>query len=208
MELQKRNCDIDFNVEVLGERWQTISLTINGDKHEHLVSVAISDTLGDLVDIMFSLFIESNDGFQNRKVQCVYDNEERSPITGLTAELDWDNEGEVMTWRFSRRLYTEEKMLHLEVDYDFGEKVFSYTVPFFDMCYAVARAVTAVLKKTGIIGYRYISEYDRINIDHFLYIKHLGIFRKHISYYQMTGGDIGDYVTSLTDEIDLLQFDM
>ena len=213
MELKKRNWNVDVEVEILAKRWQRISMTINGERHEHVASAAVSNMFGDLVDVLYELYIEANDDSRPRWVKYLSENEETHIITGVTAQLDWDNEGEITSWRFSRQLYTEEKMLQLEVDYDYGERVCKYSAPFFDMCYAVARAATEVLKKTGVIGYHFLGETDRIDIHHLLYIKHLGLFREPIPYYPFDGHEndrytSGDKVTSFADEMNLLQFEM
>lgn len=214
MEMQTRTCNIDLEVEILATRWQRISMKINGEQHEHVVSAAVSDMFGDLVDVMYEMYIEANDDSRASRVKYLNDNEKKPfTITGITACLDWDNEGEITSWRFARQLYTEEILLQIEVDYDYGERICRYTVPYFDMCYAVAKAATAVLRQTGVIGYHYLGEIDSIDIHHLLYIKHLGIFKKPISLSPMLGHlddryTSGDKVTSFADEIDLLLFEM
>lgn len=213
MELKKRNCNIDVEVEILEKRWQRISMTINGERHEHVASAAVGNMFGNLVDMLYELYIEANDDSRPTRVKYISEKYDTHIITGIIAELDWDNEGDITSWRFSRQLYTEEKTLQIEVDYDYGERVCKYTVPFFDMCYAVARAATEVLKKTGIIGYHFLGETDRIDIFHLLYIKHLGLFGEPIPYYPMDGHEndrytSGDKVTSFADEMNLLQFEM
>ena len=56
MELKKRNCNVDVEVEILAKRWQRISMTINGERHEHVASAAVSNMFGDLVDVLYELY--------------------------------------------------------------------------------------------------------------------------------------------------------
>ena len=212
MQLEKRDCSIDFHVDFLSQRWQHFDFTINGEKQKFTCSAAVSKMLGDFIDVLYELYIESDEAGET-KVKHTHDDPSSSTITGIDADFEWDYEGEVLNWKISRLLYEPEIMLDITLDYKYGEKISHCRVPYFDLCYAVAKATTELLKKTGIIGYHYLGEYDYIDIHHFLYIKHLGIFGKPIPYLQYPQEDfephnIGDKKTSFEDEIQLLTFEM
>ena len=213
MELKKRDCNIDFHVEFATKRWQHFEFTINGDKHEFTCSAAVGKMLGDFIDVLYELYIESNDEARATKVKYLHDDPDSHTINGIAADFDWDYEGDVLNWKISRRLYEPEIMLDIRLDYDFGEKIFQYRIPYFDLCYAVAKATTALLKQTGIIGYHFLGEWDSIDIHHFLYVKHLGLFREPIPYIPFPHEEFdpytaGDKTTSFSDEMELLAFDM
>ncbi len=213
MQPEKRDCGIDFHVDFLSQRWQHFDFTINGETYQFTCSAAVSEMLGDFIDVLYELYIESDDEARAKKVKYTHDDPSSGPITGIDADFEWDYEGEVLNWKISRRLYEPEIMLDITLDYEYGEKISHYRVPYFDLCYAVAKATTELLKRTGIIGYHYLGEWDRIDIHHFLYIKHLGIFGRPIPYLQYPNEDFepyntGDYKTSFEDEIQLLTFDM
>ncbi len=216
MELKKRNCGIDFQISILTQRWQRYSITINGDRHENMVSAAVSSMLGDMIDALYEMYPEAHDDSRPRvaKYLC-QDPSWSNKITAITASISWDNEGEALWWRLTRQLYEEKIMLDIELESDFEDedKTYHYRVPFFDMCYAVAKAATLVLKQTGVIGYHYLGETDAIDIHHFLYIKHLGILETPIPMFPVNFDPnsqypSGDKITSLADEIALLQFEM
>ena len=208
MKMEKRNCGIDFKVSFGAQRWQHFVVTINGEKHEHTCSAAVSSMLGDLIDVLYELYIESCDEDSAEKVKYTHDDPDSEMITGIVADFNWDNEGEVLYWKISRRLYEPEIILDIQLEYEYSKKIYQYRVPFFDFCYAVAKATTDLLKQTGIIGYHYLGEWDSINIHHFLYVKHLGIFGKPIPYLPYDQGYPCDTITSFQDEMELLVFEM
>ncbi len=216
MELKRRNCGIDFRVSILTQRWQQYSITINGHKHENMVSAAVSNMLGDMINALYEMYPEAHDDSRPRIAEYLcQDPSWSNRITAITASISWDNEGEALWWRLTRQLYEEKIILDIELksDFDDEDKSYHYQVPFFDMCYAVAKAATLVLKQTGVIGYHYLGETDAIDIHHFLYIKYLGVFEKPIplipiNYNPESKYSSGDRITSLEDEIALLQFEM
>lgn len=217
MELQKRDCSLDMEVGIGAQGCQGLYLTIGGDQYEIHggPELAIGQYFGDWLDLVYELYIESKDErWYERRVKCIEENREGTyVITGLTGEIDWEDTKDSIEWKFKRELYTEENMIQIEANYNFGEKITKYTVPYFDLCYATAKAATDILKKTGIIGYHYLGEIDRIDIHHLLYIKYLGIFQKPPVYPSTGGYDDESYldkdkVLSLNDEIRLLQFEL
>ena len=216
MILQKRDCSIDMEVGVGAQGCQGL-LKIGGDRYEiHGGPIlAIGDYFGDWLDLVYELYIESNDGcWYERRVKCIEENREGTyVITGLTGEIDWEDAKDSIVWKFKRELYTKENTVQIEANYNFGERIKKYTVPYFDLCYATAKAATTILKKTGIIGYHYLGETDKIDIHHLLYIKYLGIFQRPPVYPSSSGYDDEGYldkdkVMSLNDEIRLLHFDL
>ncbi len=214
MKPKKRDCCVDMSAEVLTQRWQRYTLTINGDQHSLLISSAVSEMLGAMVDVLYELFLEANDDSRAERVKYLEDDPaSRITITGATGSFSWDNEGDTIAWTFTRQLYEKPIMLDIEVDYDCGEKVYQYRVPFFDMCYAVAKAATSVIAQAGILGYHFMSEIDKIDIHHLLYIKHLGIFEEPYPF-TPAGHDpgdrysAGDKISVLSDEIELLRFEL
>lgn len=171
--------------------------------------------LGDFIDVLYELYMESNDEARTRKMKYLHDDPSSNIITGIIAEIDWDNEGDELHWKIERRLYEPKIMLDIRLNYDFDieKKEFNYTVSYFDLCYAIAKATTLLLKQTGLIGYHFLGEWDYIDIHHFLYIKHLGIFGKPIPYFPYPHEEfdpytVGDKKTSFEDEMQLLTFEM
>lgn len=213
MNLHQRECCVDMSatIPVLGR--QLYSLTINGEKHTHGVSSAVSDMLGDMIDVLYEMYLESNDCSHASRVRYLHDDPDSIVITGVTGSFSWDNEGETIDWTLSRRLYTDDNLLDIQADYNYGEKIYQYRVQFFDMCYAVAKAATAVISETGIPGYHYLSERDEIDIHHLLYIKYLGIFRRPFPFSDVLpdAGQVNsprDKNSLFSDEIELLRFEL
>lgn len=113
--------------------------------------------LGDFIDVLYELYMESNDEARTRKMKYLHDDPSSNIITGIIAEIDWDNEGDELHWKIERRLYEPKIMLDIRLNYDFDieKKEFNYTVSYFDLCFAIAKATTLLLKQTGLIGYHF-----------------------------------------------------
>ena len=192
----------------VSERWQRYTLKINGEQHTQDVSAVVSVMLGGMVDVLYELYLESNDDSRAERVKYLHDDPDSLIITGVTGCFDWDNEGDTITWTLTRQLYEEPIMLDVEVDYNYGEKLFKYRIPYFDMCYAVAKAATSALSKVGILKYHFMSERDKIDIHHLLYIKHLGIFQKPYPYPCIEQDQSDNRILTLPDELELLRFEL
>ncbi len=81
------------------------------------------------------------------------------------------------------------------------------------MGYAVAKSATSVIFQAGILGYHFMSEIDKIDIHHLLYIKHLGIFEEPYPFTSACNDtsdrySAGDRISVLSDEIELLRFEL
>lgn len=122
----------------------------------------------------------------------------------------WDCEGDEVELRFSRKL---PENLDWETDeitfeiYRYDDLLVSDTVRSVDLCYAVAKACTEVLKTYGFYGYRYSTMLDCFNIFKLLYIKSvaLGNFETRELHRVDSSGALA---TDFEKEIELLLFDM
>ena len=97
--------------------------------------------------------------------------------------------------------------IKITLDYEFGERVYNYEVSLDDLLYATAKALTKLLKQSGICGYHYSSEHDYINMVNFLIVKYLALTGEMPDMKEQNTG-MGVVFTSLEEEISLLLFDM
>ncbi len=210
MNLQKRESSVDLIFKNT-DYWEGFEFTFCGEKHKFVSSLLVGDSLGHIIDELYYMCIEiideSHNGFP---LKTAHNNpDDTNQITDLYAYLRFDPEGEDTYLSLHRDIYKNNDFsIDVDIEY-FNEEKFRYKVSYFDLCYATAKAATKVIKERGFTGFHYDTESDRIDIHHFLNVKHLGIFKKPLSPYHDK-----DYHTkhtetaSLEDEIELLMFDM
>ena len=204
---KKRQCPVKFDLSFGGfDGTQYCTVTVYDDVYRFWISDAMGDLFGSMLDIIYALNIEFNDPKTDHTIEYILDDPENtSRITELKADTLWDSEGTDMRWTFSRKLDNNDKQIvDVEMNFDFNE-IKKYKIELPDLNYAVSRAVTDILKKSGFCGYHFSTNFDYINIVNFLMLKNLSLTGRalNFSYY-----DDGCRSSVLKDEIDLLLFDM
>ena len=208
-ELKKRDCDIKIKLTPSGTQYLHFEMDIQGDHLDFLPASTMGDQFGAVVSALYTLFHEKEDMHEEwRSREHISD--ENHVIHRRVTKVEWDNEGDVIDIIMSRKggidIDYEDDLIDIEIK-NYDEVLKQYTVKTKDLCYAVAKACTEVLKEYGIYGYRYSTEQDYFKIHQLLYIKSfaLGNFeaRELIS-------EENDWVkkTSFEKEIELLLFDM
>ena len=208
-ELKKRDCDIKIKLTPSGTQFLRFEMDIQGDHLDFLPASTMGDQFGAVVSALYTLFHEKEDMHEEwRSREHISD--ENHVIHRRVTKVEWDNEGDVIDIIMSRKggidIDYEDDLIDIEIK-NYDEVLKQYTVKTKDLCYAVAKACTEVLKEYGIYGYRYSTEQDYFKLHQLLYIKSfaLGNFeaRELIS-------EENDWVkkTSFEKEIELLLFDM
>ena len=212
MKYQKRDCDIKFDVWFgSSEGRQCCDFSFDSEKHEFGLSYAMGSLFGSLLDAIYSLCIELLDnGPIPTKTEHEHDDPEQlHRITGIISYADWDDEGTTLEWRFSRKLDdNDNNMISVDLEY-YGEKdtKYHYDVKLTDLCYAVAKAVTQVLNKSGISGYHYSAIHDSIDMVRFLAVKHIGLTGSVESICEKAS-EPGLPFSSLKEELELIKLEM
>lgn len=208
-ELKKRDCDIKIKLTPSGTQYLHFEMDIQGDHLDFLPASTMGDQFGAVVSALYTLFHEKEDMHEEwRSREHISD--ENHVIHRRVTKVEWDNEGDVIDIIMSRKggidIDYEDDLIDIEIK-NYDEVLKQYTVKTKDLCYAVAKACTEVLKEYGIYGYRYSTEQDYFKLHQLLYIKSfaLGNFeaRELIS-------EENDWIkkTSFEKEIELLMFDM
>ena len=208
-ELKKRDCDIKIKLTPSGTQFLHFEMDIQGDHLDFLPASTVGEQFGAVINALYSLFPEKNDMHDERHCStflCA----ENHVAKEIMASVSWDNEGDVIDIYLFREpvvdIDFENDTIEIEIQH-YDEVLKNYTVKSKDLCYAVAKACTEVLKEYGFYGYRYSTEHDYFDMYQLLYIKSfaLGNFeaRELIS-------EENDWVkkTSFEKEIELLLFDM
>lgn len=232
-KLHKRSCDIKMRLVPCGSGWTDVYFDICGDSHYFIISNVMGNQFSDFLRILYHLHPNHGDpanaddimeykyglctkdetGYHVVKVLDQLQDEEPSSTyqdIPWKAQFTWDEERARSNWTLERiPNQSEEFMLKVHIVHERSEvKIYDYEIPYKDLCYAVAKACTDMLKEYGFYGYHYSTFTEDINIRHLLFLKSVALDNydaRKLTYYQEKGH--GE-TTSLEKELELLLFDM
>lgn len=171
MELKKRDCGIKIKLDPAGNNYLNISFDFYGKELSFSPSSAMEGQFGDFISALYVLYYEHGEGHDGWKQRESHTEKGTNHIIAVTSTVDWDNEGEVMTIKMTKDYDENAHDILIRITIDYGETFQEFTVNDKDLCYAVAKACTEVLKEYGIYGYRYSTEYDNFDLHKLLFIK-------------------------------------
>ena len=209
-ELKKRDCDIQIKLTPSGTQYLHFEMDIQGDHLEFLPASTVGEQFGAVVSALYTLFHEKDDMHEEWHSREHISDENHVIHTRVT-KVAWDNEGDVIDIIMSRKggidIDYENDLTDIVVK-NYDEVLKKYTVKTKDLCYAVAKACTEVIKKYGVYGYRYSTEYDCFNLHQLLYIKSFALMNFEAR--ELISENETEWVkkTSFEKEIELLLFDM
>ena len=217
-----------------GSNFLKLLWDISGDHHELYASSVMGGQFALFMQAVYCLYMEKNDPHRcfNRSVKFwrVFPTEDNSLRTGevrVNAEIWWDREGAFDFFLFSRvqsecrtRSFPQKDLVYIEIRQNRHRKgpKRTYVVEGRDLCYAVAKALTDVLKKVGIHGY-YRSTGDScddccgdsIDFEQFLFLKAYALGAEEVRMLTQDGLD-EDWdeaeASPIEKEIELLLFEM
>lgn len=209
-ELKKRDCDIKIKLTPSGTQYLHFEMDIQGEHLDFLPASTVGEQFGAVVSALYTLFHENGDGHKEWH-SCEYISDENHVIHTIVTKVDWDNEGDVVEIIMSRKCTVdidyENDLTDIEVK-NYDKVLKKYTVKTKDLCYAVAKACTEVLKEYGFYGYRYSTELDYFKLHQLLYIKSFAL--TNFDARELTSKSENEWVkrTSFEKELELLLFDM
>ena len=205
---EKRDCPITIELSLYRtpEGSQNCRFTINGDHHSFWISYANGiHMFGKLLDDIYGLCIEVDDPTIDRRIK--YEANENHTITRISTETAWDGEGTMLVWTMIRELYgNEQNTVNIHINNNFGEAEYDYQVKLEDVCYAIAKAITDVLKQVGICGYHFHSIDDSIDMVRFLIVKEIALSGNKTSLFNVVEKE--PLFSSLQKELALIEFEM
>lgn len=230
MKWQKRDCPINLELVAYGSGWEDITLYICGDHHWWSVSGCLGDGFGALVESLYALYPDQpRDEYEARRLaECdEYVGEYKDgQFVNLRprekgdsscfhfpkrAEFYWDLEGAGgVAWKITRES-GPAKEFNITIELRCGDEddatQYKYEVRYSDLCYAVGKAMTEVVKKNGFAGF-YVSVWESdINVRHLCFLKACGM-GKPDAMQPFEAAETCEAVSSFEDEIELLMFDM
>ncbi len=209
-ELKKRDCDIKIKLTPSGAQYLRFEMDIQGDHLDFLPASTVGEQFGAVISALYTLFSENDDGHDEWRPRD-YLSDEKHAIHTVVTKVEWDNEGTTVDIILARKLRVdvdcENDLIDIEI-LNYDEVLKKYTVKTKDLCYAVAKACTEVLKEYGFYGYRYSTEYDYFKLHQLLYIKSFALLNFEAR--ELTSEDEKEWAkrTSFEKEIELLLFDM
>jgi hypothetical protein len=140
----------------------------------------------------------------------------------IKAEFHWEEEPGGSDWTLSRIIpdspkYESDFPVHLHIalerykggqfsrEYDYNNE-YDFDFKYSDLCYAVGKAITEVLKGHGLYGYWY-STSDCIDLVHLVFLKAIALGCMDVCELRGTG-KYRAVSTDLLSEIDIILFDM
>ena len=218
----------------LGSNFLEFEWDIGGDHHKLYASSVMGGQFDYFLKAVYCLYEEKGDphrGFGNNvKVWWIQPTENSTIKKGeirVNTEFLWDGEGSLAFIRFSRirsesltDIFPEEDRVSVEIRFHRHRKglMYSYFVEGRDLCYAISKAVTDVLKKYGIHGYYRstgdscdVSQGDIIDPEKLLFIKAYALGAMETRTLKPVHSDNDfDYSesSSIEKEIELLLFEM
>ena len=209
-ELKKRDCDIRIKLTPSGAQYLHFEMDIQGDHLEFLPASTMGDQFGAVISALYTLFHEHDDGHEEWRSREYLSDEKHVVHTAVT-KVEWDNEGDIIDIIMSRKYEVdidyENDLLEIEIK-NYDKVLKKYTVQTKDLCYAVAKACTDVLKEYGFYGYRYSTEHDCFKLHQLLYIKSFALLNFEARELFIENEKEWARRTSFEKEIELLLFDM
>lgn len=208
LNLEKRECGIKVRLIPSGAMFLKVEIDIEGEHLEFWPSSAMAGQFGDFINSFYALFSENSDNHKEPySGKCAHE------VDGdviVTTKTQWDEEGSIIDIIFERRFCVDDENWDNSdiIDLTFfihrqecSEKHFSISTK--ELCYAIAKACTEILKEYGFYGYRLVTEWDYFKIYQLLYIKAFAL-----DCMEMRSCDNEEGKTNFNDEIELLMFDM
>lgn len=233
MNLNKRDCGIKIRLVPYGGGWTDVYADFGEGELYFIISDVMGKSFETLMKVLYHLYPDNRDPENadefveykcgicehidgkyvvTRIVDDTKDEDFPAVIRDIPwkASFTWDEEGSYSNWTLER-VPNEDTSFKLKITIDVcrGEtKHYEYEVPYEDMCYAVAAACTAAIKKHGFWGYHYATYTEDMNVRYLLFLKSIGLGNteaRELTFYDEKGqGETGCF----DKEIELLLFDM
>jgi hypothetical protein len=126
------------------------------------------------------------------------------------AEFVWDEEGSNSQWTLERKGNDNPDFvlkLHIEINRNLQEEEYDFEFLYTDLCYAVAKAYTKVLKEYGFYGYHVSTYREEVSVHQLLFLKAVALDCLEVREWTAHSSGHGE-TTRIEDEIELLLFDM
>lgn len=211
--LWKKKDQISMELWPKGAGWEYVYLTVNGERHELIISTVFDYGFNALLEGLYYLNPDVQDPLPSDFCphRHIFDYASDMSDTPYQLEFCWMDEPGTTKWLIEKPKNDNPIFdLHIHIVYYHrgGEKkIIDFTVSYKEFCYVVAKAATEALKKHGILGYHKTVYYADMNLRCLLKLKAYALGCEDdikVTCYTDTEGDI----SSLEAELKLLLRDM
>lgn len=233
MNLQKRECPINMRIIPYGGGWTDVYMNFGSEELYFIISYCMGDNFTDFMKLLYHLYPEHDDTeevyddmeYQYAVAKSTDDGYETDFITDDTSNLEcpfayhnvpwkteftWDEEGSCSVWHLEREPNENtDFVLHIDIKICRNEKKdYHYDVSYKELCYALAKAYTEMIKKHGFLGYHRAVYSEDIQMRYFLFFKAYALdCLDAIKLERFKEKGEGER-SSLANELELLLFDM
>lgn len=218
IKANKYDCPLKFTVSDCESGWTHMTLDFNGTVIETYISYLgyQPSALLEATRIYHSHEISYDEGYGYSHIDIKKTEDVDSPdgiwdVVPMVVEFQWDEEPMLTTWtiiRDAKDIGKEDFPLKIRIARTSDKVVYcEFIVQYRDLCYAVAKCYTELLKRYGFSGYFHGSYGDDINIRQLLEIKAYALGLTRNLYAE---DETKSYRLQLTldEELELLKMDM
>ena len=230
MHLFKRDCPVRITLIPFGAYYLRVELEINGDRHCFMPSGSVVHLFSEFMGAVYALYHEGKDCHNHpyvlslsKRAKYTFSAQDSSLDDDefrIESEVSWDEEGALDTISFRRvSSWTvapsgeEADPVSVVICYKLHNDksgTYTYTVDGRDLCYAIGKAATSVIKKYGFYGYHFSTGWDDIQSD-LININQL-VFFKAYALNAMEARTLKEvdhvFTSSFEKELELLLFEM
>lgn len=233
MNLKKRDCNIKMKIVPYGGGWTDVYLDFGQEELYFVISYCVGNSFTDFMKILYHFYDNQRDPEREedmlysqfdakwlletgREHTCTPKDLEDLKIAECydevpwIADFSWDEEGSCSDWHIKRILPDKEGItLSIDIVICRSEvKKYHYEVSYKELCYAVAKAYTEMLKTYGFMGY-HVSVYNEdAHIRYFLFLKAYALDCLEILALKSSGEKGDGEHSDFEKELELLLFDM
>ena len=218
IKAKKYDCPLKFTVSDCESGWTHMIFDFNGIKIETYISYLgyQPSALLEATRIFHSHEISYDEGHSYSHIDIEKTEDVDSPegiwdVVPMVVGFQWDEEPMLTTWtiiRDAKDIGKEDFPLKIRIARTTDKVVnYEFTVQYRDLCYAVAKCYTELLKQYGFSGYYHGSYGDDLNIRQLLEIKGYALGLTSNLYAE---DETKSYRLQLTpdEELELLKMDM
>ena len=176
MKLQKRECGIKMKIVPYSGGWTDVYINFGDEELYFIISYCTEDNFTDFMRRLYHLYPNRNDP-EDVENEVDYVTEEVGDsvykLIAWKTEFTWDEEGAYSKWYLERRANEDTEFdLHIDILTSRKEdKVYHYVVSYKELCYAVAKGYTEMIKKHGFMGYHQAVYSEDVCMRYFLFLK-------------------------------------
>lgn len=229
--MKKIKPNITLEIIPYGCGWEDIYLNIEGVSLYFSVSTVQGSSIQQLLRLLYYLYPRQEDPCHADDLQYYYgiraplgDSLHVAQITEQLCEeplpygfeeipfkgsFEWDEEGAKSLWTVIRPPTNEPDFsVSLQITLLRETTVhYSFQLPYKDLCYAVAKACTALLKTYGLYGYHHMVYDWDMNLRYLLFLKGIALDQPQVRVLHPVKGK-PNTATSLEQELNLLLTEM